>query len=169
MTKVELECCFVVAFRRLKWLKIGFRKSVVSGNVQIPTKFEAYQFTREYISYKKVRVRITLSVLRKRRPRKVWNFIHFCFTKNQFSYATTHWSLGMIWTGDLCTTRAGNGNNTKAVCLLYLCNLQPIDPVQQFPYNTIVQVWPDDWLFATHWFLIWAKNIGRNVLCLRCC
>ena len=24
MTKVELECCFVVAFRRLKWLKIGF-------------------------------------------------------------------------------------------------------------------------------------------------
>ena len=71
MTKVELECCFVVAFRRFKWLKIEFRKSVVSGNVPIPPKLKAYQFTRKYISYKKVRVRITLSVLRKRRPRKV--------------------------------------------------------------------------------------------------
>ena len=108
--------CFLDKYRAWKVMKFMFLQSVVFVTIETPPHSNAYQIIKWTVRFKKVCVRITLSVLRKRRPRKIYNLSWHDLN----SHILLH---GEICKGFALQACGGNMDNSKVICPLYLCTL----------------------------------------------
>ena len=120
-------------------MKFMFLQCVVSVTIETPAISYAYQIIKWSVRFKKLSVRITLSVLRKRRPRKIYNLSWHDLNSHTFNMAK--------FVRDLhCRPVQGTWTIARSFCPLYLCMLTLNDlhnnfDTRQSRYSDLLTDW----------------------------